>query len=203
MKKNKSNNRLIKKAFKSGDERAFKLLFNLYYDKLTNYVNSFTNDPDITKDLVQDSFIKLWNARDNFDLKQSIPGYLFKTAYFTFIDNYRKEKRKSLMLDDLAYKKRLDLVSEDSDIKEKRIESIKNAIEELPPRCKEIFNMSKFQGYKYSEIADLLNISIKTVESQMGKAFSIIRKKIGVKNILNLFFSIFYKKENSPITAFK
>ena len=69
----------------------------------------------------------------------------------------------------------------------------KIAIEKLPPKCKEIFILSKFEQLKYSEIANKLDISIKTVENQMGKAFSIIRKEVKEKNILNLFLC-FMKK---------
>tara|TARA_R110002049_G_scaffold1537_4_gene11856 strand:- start:2833 stop:3132 length:300 start_codon:yes stop_codon:yes gene_type:complete len=97
----------------------------------------------------------LWNTKNNFNLKQSISGYLYKTAYYTFIDNYRKHKQETKMLDGLAYKKKMELVYEDIDLKEDRLKKISDAIDELPIKCQ--------------EIADTLNISIKTVEAQIAK----------------------------------
>ena len=81
----------------------------------------------------------------------------------------------------------IQLINEDNDEKERKIKKIKEVINKLPPKCKEIFLMSKYQGYKYSEIAEQLNISTKTVEAQMGKAFSTIRKEVNDNFFSNLF----------------
>ena len=97
------------------------------------------------------------------------------------------------MLDGWLYKRLVLWANEDEDVKLRKIILVKIAIEKLPPKCKEIFILSKFEQLKYSEIANKLDISIKTVENQMGKAFSIIRKEVKEKNILNLFLC-FMKK---------
>ena len=106
------------------------------------------------------------------------------------------------MLDGWLYKRLTQLISDDSDeLKKEKIKLIQNAIEKLPPRCKEIFMMSKFEQVKYAEIAERLNISIKTVEAQKGKAFAIIREDEKNKGDLNLFI-LFIKKsfQRIPLT---
>lgn len=164
---------------KKGDEREFQKLFNLHYAKLTSYVNTYTKDADKTKDIVQETFVKLWNNRENIDEKSSILAYLHKIAYNIFIDTYRKGKRQQTLLDSLAYEAVNNSIAEDdNDITTKKIELIKQGISELPPRCQEVFKLSKYEGLKYAEIAETLNISIKTVEAQMGKAFFYIREKV-------------------------
>jgi RNA polymerase sigma-70 factor (ECF subfamily) len=182
---------LLETAFKKGEKNAFKALYNMYFDKLFVYINSYTNDRSLTQDIVQDTFVKVWNNKEIFDIKQSLGGYLYKTAYHTFIDNYRKVQKNHKLLDTLAYKRMNDLIEEDKDEKDKKIKKIKEAIEKLPPKCKEIFLLSKYQGYKYNEIAEHLNISPKTVEAQMGRAFSIIRKEIKDDDCLNLFLCFY------------
>jgi len=185
----------LEAAFKKGDRDAFKTLYNMYHDKLYVYINSFANDKALTQDIVQDTFLKVWTSRGHINLDQSLGGYLYKTAYYTFIDNHRKTQNQYKLLDSLAYKKMTELVIEDDDEKQKKINCIKAAIEKLPAKCKEIFLMNKYQGYKYKEIAEQLNLSIKTVEAQMGRAFSIIRKEVKDTDFLNLF--LFFWKNNS------
>ena len=179
---------LLESAFKEEeDKKAFKTLYNLYHDKLFNYINSYTNSKPLTQDIIQDTFIKVWNSRESFDFKQSIGGYLYRMAYHTFVDDYRKKQLNFKLLDTLVYKKMNELIEEDVEEKSQKIKKIKKAIEELPPRCKEIFIMSKYQGYKYSEISEELGISYKTVENQIGKAYSLIKNKVKDKDFLNLF----------------
>jgi len=195
MPKTNANTIFLETALKKGDETAFKLLFDTYYDQLTIYVNNFTNDPDTTKDIIQDTFIKLWNSKHNFDYQQSIVGHLYKTAYYTFIDKYRHDKKERKFLDDLVYKKRMDALSnEDEEVKQRKIIKLNEAIENLPPKCREIFKMSKLQGYKYKEIARMQNISVKTVEAQMGKAYAKLRTVLSKKGYLNLFLYLFKKR---------
>ncbi|GAA3573699.1 RNA polymerase sigma-70 factor [Snuella lapsa] len=187
--------KILENKIKSGDESAFKELFDLYYDRLFGYINGYTNDTALTQDIVQEAFIKLWNIRDSLVEGKSAVGLLYKIAHNIFIDLCRKDKQEYKMLDVLAYKKIQQLADNNEDVKEARIEQMMMAIESLPPRCKEIFKMSKMQGIKYSEIAETLSISVKTVEVQMGKAFSIIRKKVKNSNVFMLFINMIYKRK--------
>ena len=193
MKKNRQNNSQLVIALKEGNKLAFKAIYNANKKTLSAFVNSYTKNQPETEDIVQDAFIQLWTARNTLDENKSIVNFLYTTAYNEFIDTYRKQKREQTMLDGWLYKRLVQLANEDEDVKLEKTILVKTAIEKLPPKCKEIFILSKFEQLKYSEIADKLNISIKTVENQMGKAFSIIRKEVKEKNILNLFLC-FIKK---------
>ncbi len=187
MVKPKNKYHVLEVAFKKGDKDAFKSLYNLYYDKLFIYINSIANNESLSQDIVQDTFLKVWTSRDNFDINQPLGGYLYKTAYNTFIDTCRKTQKNHKLIDSIAYKRMTELAEEDDFETERKIKCIKKAIEKLPPKCKEIFLMSKYQSYKYVEIAEHLQLSIKTVETQMRKAFSLIRKEVKSIDHLNLF----------------
>lgn len=173
------NIKLLNISLKKGDAKAYKTIFNRYYLRLVAYINTYTKNENKSKDIVQEAFIKLWNNRNSIQPNASIIAFLHKIAYNIFIDTYRKEKRKQNALDTLAYEtiNQLAEKEEEGNSNKKRIEIVKKSIEELPPRCQEIFKMSKYQGLKYTEIAKALNLSIKTVEAQMGKAFSYIRQQ--------------------------
>lgn len=177
--KKPSNINLLNVSLKKGDTRAYQTIFDMYYTRLFSYVNTYTKNESNTKDILQETFIKLWNNRKNIDEESSILAFLHKIAYNIFIDNYRKGKRQQNLLDTLAYEAVTSSIeNDDNDITTRKIAIVKKSISELPPRCQEVFKLSKYEGLKYSEIAKTLNISIKTVEAQMGKAFSYIRKKV-------------------------
>ncbi len=189
MKQNKQNISLIVFALKKGDEHAFKTIYDANKKTLSAFINKYTRNQHQTEDIIQDTFIKLWNVRESLDENKSVVSFLYKTAYNTFIDKYRKKKREQSMLDGWLYKRLTQLVEEDDDVKKEKIKLMQNAIDKLPPKCKTIFMMSKFEQLKYAEIAEQLDISVKTVEAQMGKAFSIIRKHVKDRGIVNLFLS--------------
>lgn len=194
MKLNKQNTPLIVAALKKGDEHAFKTIYDVNKKALSAFINSYTKNQILTDDIVQEAFIKLWNVRESLDEKRSPISFLYKTAYNSFIDKYREKKREQLMLDGWLYKRLMQLVKEDDDVKKEKIKLIQNAIDKLPPKCKAIFMLSKFEQLKYSEIAVHLGISTKTVEAQMGKAFAIIRKEVKNKGALNLFLCFIKKR---------
>lgn len=177
MKDNKINKQFLNKALRNGDEKAFQIVFDNYYEKLFAFINSYTNNNAQTKDILQETFIKFWNKRESIKDNLSVLAFLHKISYNTFIDGYRKNKREKELLDSFTYQKLTNLLEEDEEFTNYRIERVKKIIQELPPRCKEIFEMSKFKGLKYSEIAEELSISVKTVEAQMGKAYAVIRDK--------------------------
>lgn len=181
MSEQKLNNHFLNIALKKGDEQAFQTIYERHYKSLFSFINSYTNDPSLTSDIIQDTFVKLWEKKKNIDEKTSILAFLNTIAYHIFIDNYRKKKREKEHLDTYTYQSLVKITEDDQDVFNERVAKIKVAIEELPPKCQEVFRLSKFEGFKYAEIAQRMNISIKTVEAQMGKAFSSIRNKVKPK----------------------
>jgi RNA polymerase sigma-70 factor (family 1) len=160
---------------KKGDEKAFKTLFDRYYKKLLDYAFTFTGDLQEAEDIVQQTFITLWTNRKKIDSQKSIKSYLYRITHNTYIDTYRKQKHKESFFDEIKERALRDRIIDDDEIIEQRILKLKVVIESLPDRCKEVLQMNKFQGLKYKEIADQLNISVKTVEAHMNTAFKKIR----------------------------
>ena len=185
-------------AIKKGDQKAFKVIHDLFYVKLTAYINGFTKNEFETEDILQETFIKLWNSREKLDTINYINSYLFKTAYYTYVDKYRTEKRELSTLDSWKYKRLMEAIEEDDEINTNRIKKLKMAIEKLPARCKEVFILCKYENLTHRQIADRLEISPKTVQAQMAKAYSIIREKFKDQKFLTLFLH-FLKSANSKI----
>lgn len=163
-------------AMKKGDRKAFRYLFNLFYNRLVAYVTSYTHDKIQSEDIVQQAFISLWEDKSKLDETKSPKPYLYAIVYNKYIDTIKKAKKKEKLLSQIWERALVDRIEEDTDVLEKRIQKMKQVIDSLPPKCKEIIMLNKIQGVKYKEIADQMGISVKTVESQMRIAFIKIRK---------------------------
>jgi RNA polymerase sigma-70 factor (ECF subfamily) len=163
---------------KSGDEFAFTELVNKYNKRLFAYAISLSGDYSLAKDIVQDVFIKTYEFRKRLNPEFSIAGFLYRSVYNQFINTYHKNK--SLLKVQDEYVRFLNqIIDETSDSEFDRLIKIVNeSINNLPKRCKEIFVLSKKEGYTNLEISEILNISIKTVEAQITIAFKSIRLQV-------------------------
>ncbi|MCF6361479.1 MAG: sigma-70 family RNA polymerase sigma factor [Cyclobacteriaceae bacterium] len=168
-------NKLLAIELKKGNREAFRVFFDAHYRQLCNYIVSFTSDFKEAEDIVQTSYIKLWTGRSEIKIHTSLKSYLYKIAYNIYIDQYRKNKKEELFFDALKHEALAEQITYEEDVWHKKTAYLVKAIETLPPRCKEIL-LLKQEGLKYAKIASKLNISIKTVEVQMGIAFTKIRK---------------------------
>jgi RNA polymerase sigma-70 factor (ECF subfamily) len=167
---------ILIEAIKQDDNSAFEELFNRHYKPLVAYINTFTNDIYLSEDIVQQTFITIWTQRNRLPLIKSIKNYLHTVSYHAFIDHYKKSKRNDAFFDDLKEKALRDSIDDDSELAERRILKLISIVDSLPPRCKEILRLNKIEGLKYIEISKKLDISVKTVESQMRIAFQKIRE---------------------------
>jgi RNA polymerase sigma-70 factor (family 1) len=190
MKKVFINDKEFISSLKRGDSKGYQFLVTSYHQKLCVYANSLTNDPHLAEDIVQNVFMSIWKNRNKLKEEFVIKSYLYKSVYNEFIDQYRKNK-KVLVLDK-KYIDALTYIVEEEDEKslEKLINIVKKEIDKLPPKCKQTFLLSKEEGLTNLEISEYLNISIKSVEAHITKAFSVLRKSIGnkVNGILFLLF---------------
>ena len=164
-------------AINNGDKKAFKLIYDLYERKLFTFIQGYTKNEPQTKDILQETFIKLWDKREYLEPKNSIKSYLFKTAYNTYIDKIRRKESEQNTLEGWRYKKTMEVLNEYDETIELRIKKVRQAVDNLPNRCKEIFLLSKYQGFKYSEISEILDISVKTIQAQIVKAYKLIREE--------------------------
>ncbi|SFZ92260.1 RNA polymerase sigma-70 factor, ECF subfamily [Flaviramulus basaltis] len=178
------------KALKQGESKAYTFLVDSYHHKLCIYAYGLTNDHDLSEDIVQNVFIKVWKHRLKLKDDFAVKGYLYKSVYNEFIDQYRKQKPVISL--EKKYIDALSIIVEDEmdNSLVKLIAMVKQEIEKLPPKCKQTFLLSKKEGLTNIEIAEYLNVSIKSVEAHITKAFSILRKSTGDKmnGILFLLF---------------
>jgi RNA polymerase sigma-70 factor (ECF subfamily) len=171
---------------KNGSEIAFKFLYDLYYSEFCNYASSLCGNDDLAEDIVQHTMIKIWKKGADLKINTSLKAYLLKSIYYHFIDTQRKLKKESNKLEILKQEALLQFVDLSSEEIENLYQQIDIEIENLPKKCKEVFLLSKKDGLKYIEIADKLNISIKTVERHMSLALKKLRDKCTISS--NLLF---------------
>lgn len=187
-----NDNDILIESLKNGDEKAYTYLIDTYHHKLCVYANSLVKNVYSAEDIVQNVFIKVWEQRTRLKTNHAIKSFLYKLVYNEFIDLYRKNQ--SLFSLEKSYYDALNAIvlEDDSESLQHVINVVNKEIQNLPPKCKEVFILSKKEGLTNIEIAEHLDVSIKTVEAQITKAFSILRSSLDekIKNFLFLLFSI-------------
>jgi RNA polymerase sigma-70 factor (family 1) len=169
---NPSDAELVK-AIRESNAEAFKTLYFRYYDPLFRYVWYRTRSSEFVRDVMQDLFTRVWQNRRTLDPGQSIKAYLYRIAHNLLIDDIRREAlRKDHLIETTIQN---DAIPDDDP--ELRMD-IQKAVEELPGTLREAFMLNRYQGLKYSEIAEVCGVSIKTVESRISQALEILRKKL-------------------------
>ena len=156
------------------DEAAFGELFKYFYPKLLLFAKAILKNHELAEEAVEDVFLKLWQNRKMLPAINNLNYYLLVAAKHSAIDYLEKMKRQAFFsLDDveIAFGE-IPVDPENKLISAEAIAIIQDIINSLPPKCKLIFRLVKDDGLKYKEVAELLNISIKTVETQMSLAFS-------------------------------
>jgi RNA polymerase sigma-70 factor (ECF subfamily) len=168
-------------SLKRGDTESFKLLFHAVYPQLCAYANKFLHDINEAEEIVQEVFYKLWKNRKDLDEDESIKGYLFtsvKNNCFHFIEHQKvKDKYATFLLH--AYRSVPEAVGSHEIVVASELEKeFSKALDQLPHQCRKIFELSRVEGLKYAEIANRLNISQKTVETQISRALSKIKLQL-------------------------
>lgn len=195
MTKKFANNVNLVNHLRKGDEKAYEYLIDTYNHKLCLYAKSLVNDVPLCEDVVQNVFIKIWECRNNLKTEFSIKSYLYKSVYNECINQYKKIQSVTAL--ERKYIEGLDSIVEDKNeaALEKLIILVKEAIQELPPKCKEVFLLSKREGLTNLEISEYLNLSKNTIERQMSIAFSRIRKSVGNNSDIILFLLFGFRKK--------
>ena len=164
---------------RNGDVGQFESLFRSSYVSLVRYAKTLIKDHDTSEEIVQDLFFRLWQDREKLNIESSLNGYLFRSVHNRCLHHIEHEKVVERHAEEMSYR-RADSQESPSDIlnyKELQ-EKVVRILERLPERCGKIFTMSRFEGLKYSEIAEKLSVSIKTVEANMGRALKEFRKEL-------------------------
>ena len=174
-----------------GNEEAFTKAFDLYYSPLCYYTDKFIHDMDESRSLVQQVFVDFWIKREKLQIQQSLKGYLFKCARNSSLDFLKHRLVES------KYMNQINQESETQDhdlIEEAELNArINTAIEALPEKCREIFILCRFEELRYAEIAQRLDISVKTVEMQMGIALKKLKLKLTNNQHIKILLYLFSK----------
>lgn len=164
------------------DKERFKEVFKKYYNPLCNFAATIVNDHKVAQDVVQDVFTKLWDKRETLSIDSNEKSYLFQAVKNRSFEILRKNKKDAeLSKADFNEAFNQNEYVEEQANKFMLKEFLYNSIRQLPPKCQEIFVLNKINGLTYVEIAEDLEISVKTVENQIGKAYRKLRELMGSK----------------------
>lgn len=155
------------------------MLFRTYYQPLCKYAYSFLQDKENAEEIVQSTFLLVWEKRETLEIRTSVKPYLYAMVRNACLNVLKHEKIKQKHAgEEIALAERshdsVNHVVASNELEQR----IKVAVEELPEQCRLVFKLSRFEELKYSEIAEQLNISVKTVENHMGKALRIMREQL-------------------------
>lgn len=166
-------------------EKKFSEIYSSYYPRLCRFATEYVGNVEDAENLVQDTFVYLWNNSTSLDTVVNLKAFLFVLIKNRSIDFLRQQLRKGrtsyYLLETMEYElnlEALEAVDEnlvlDTDLEQR----IHEAIQSLPEKCQEIFILSRVEGLKYSEIAEKLHLSISTVDNQIGIALKKLRVQL-------------------------
>ena len=170
------NEKQLVQQIKAGNKLAFDEVFRLYYSHLCNFAFQFLKEKEAAEEIVQEMFFKLWEKHIELEIHSSFKNYLFQTVRNRCLNQIKhlvtKEKYKVYNQEQISLQEN---TVTDTAVQNELANQIQVSINTLPTERQKIFKMSRNEGLKYKEIAVALNISIKTVEAQMGKALKHLR----------------------------
>lgn len=177
-----------------GDRKAYEKLFTEWYVPLCNYALGILRDSDEAEDIVQKTFCKLWDQRNEIEIKSSVKSYLYRMVHNDCLNKIKQQKIRFEHNKNIAYERNDTINNAESNILHSELQQqLQQAIDRLPPRCREVFTMSRFQYRSYAEIAHELRITTNTVETQIVKALRILRHEL--KDYLPLLLMFLLKSK--------
>lgn len=185
----------IVKRFSEGDADAFDLIYRQYSKKLYQFAKGLVKDQDQAKDLVQEVFINLWEKRESVDLNLNFENYLFTISYNSIRKFFRKRAMETKVMYQLLQKSPKKMEGIDSTLIYNELLDLANqTIENLPPKRKAVYKLSRQEGMRIKEIARKLNISTRTAENHLARALKYLKTELAEDSILTiLFFFLFLK----------
>lgn len=187
------------------DKKAFEELFELYYQRLYRFAYYYTQCKEAAEEVVADVFINIWESRNTIDTIHNIETYLFTSVKNRSLNYLQKEKQHLYSIENFTENFQSHITPEKILIQNELQQEINEALAQLPPKCQVIFKLIRVDGLKYKEAAEILGISPKTIEVQIGIALKklnlILRKhknlkckdtKIAITSLLVFFLIMFF-----------
>jgi len=176
-----------------GDEETYVFLFKEYYVSLCSYARRYVGRKDIAEEIVSDTFMKIWEKRNTLYINSSIKGYLFHAVCNNSLNYLRNLKKENLIetyfqdpkFENISFAEILEETEEQSLILENISTKIEEAVGQLPRQQQSAFRLKRQEGKKIREVAQLMGLSVKTVEMHLSKATINLRNKL--KNYLPSF----------------
>jgi RNA polymerase sigma-70 factor (family 1) len=182
--KNEILNAELTRRIKQNEQSAFELLFKLYYHQLCNYARVYVKHFELADEIVQETFVKVWEVRATLDEQLSLKAFLYRCVHNNAVNYIKKlqvnNRLTSDYVNEMKHRMRLlEMETADGYFDKLAVQElevyIQKAIDELPPQCREIFLLSRFKEMSYQEIADHLLISTNTVKTQLSRALQKIK----------------------------
>jgi RNA polymerase sigma-70 factor, ECF subfamily len=183
----------VLEGLRNSDEMVFENIFKNYYQRLCSYAHSIIYDLDEAEETVQNTFLILWEKRETIDIHTSMKSYLYQAVHNSCLNRIKHYKVRRKYGEDM--KREAEVVFDNASqlLLDKEIEKQMNlAIESLPKQCKAVFKLSRFESLTYAEIAEQLNLSVKTVDNHMVRALKLLRVKL--KDYLPLLLWLIFSK---------
>lgn len=167
----------------------FNQFFHDYYTNLSRFAYTYVKDEAIAEEIVQEVFVNLWQKQELTEI-ESIRSFLYISVRNKSLNYLRDHKTRTLHENEFAMERERNSLYENNEYEHKQLEQlVKDAVAELPEKCREIFELSRNENLTYQQIADQLNISAKTVENQISIAIKKLKTKL--RDYMNFFATIF------------
>lgn len=161
-----------------GDRAAFEALFRTYAEPLCAFAEQYTQSPEIAEELVQDLFFKIWKNRSQWSPTVSVKSYLYTAARNLALDYLKHERVVETWKEETLQERPAPEAPDERLHRDQLRQAVQEAIEELPDRPRQVFKLSRRHGLTYREIGRVLDLSIKTVETYMRRAFRSLRERL-------------------------
>lgn len=182
----------IIQRIRTSDVEAFSGVFRRYYEPLCFFAGRYLHDIQAAEGIVQDVFVRLWESRDTLSIQSSLKSYLYASVRNASLNTIKRENFTA----SLDYEEELpDTPDMQPDIQlesNELAEALEQAIDSLAPKCRQVFCMAKYDGLSYEEIAEVLNISINTVKTQLKRALKSLSRSLQYFQIFLLFLGCWW-----------
>ncbi|MGH7677331.1 MAG: RNA polymerase sigma-70 factor [Gemmatimonadaceae bacterium] len=172
------DDRALLQKIQAGDEGAYDAAFRTWYPVLVRVSNALLQDADAAEEVAQEVMLELWRRRHALDANVTLGAYLLRSVRNRSLNHLRHLKVRRRSEADVEALYESPVAADQPIVAQELAEAARQAVAQLPPRCREIFELSRVHGLRYAQIAETLDISQKTVEAQMGKALKILRERL-------------------------